>query len=424
MAAALNATTVAGILKSYFSNKTVQNSIAAKQTAIWKGMPKQSDGGGRKYEFTQVLKDVFTVSQDFTIAQGLASNSTVDPGLLFALPWQEINAPIRVSAKAKALTRTDTVSFLRAVAFAAASAMRMAHHMLSIRALASGWGELAASAITYPGAGGNDSFTVPNSAINHFVEGMPLVASDSLHADALRSATAALVTEVDYDTNECQTSVANLGVTLGWVTGDWVFLAGDRDNTGGGAAVRKCAVGLRTWLPQVRPITDTGISTVEGTLRTGNSRAFGNFTDGSTMDDIDAIEKNIAACVIIGNATDLTHYVSHKRWSAMSIALGSDRRFASSEKGEGGFLRLAVNAVEHKVAIEVDRNLEDDVGYSLNKGAYVNVGAGETPHVQMDGGQWVRVSDDNSSELRIYAVHAFGMLDPAACGVVLFAALT
>lgn len=422
MGAALNATTVAGILKSYFNNKTVQNSIAAKQGAIWKAMPKKTDGGGRKCEFTQVLKDIFTVSQDFTIAQGLASNSTVDPGLLFQLPWQEINAPIRVSAKAKALTRTDTVSFLRAVAFAAASAMRMAHHMLSVRSLASGWGELAATGITY--TPGTDRFTVSNGAVNHFVEGMPLVASVSLHSDALRSATAANVDEVDYDTGIVATDVASLSGTLSWANGDFVFLAGDRDNTGGGNAVRKCAVGLRTWLPEVRPVTDTGISTVEGTLRTGNSRAFGNFTDGSAIDDIDAIEKNVTACAIIGNATDMTHYVSHRRWVNMAITLSGDKRFASSESGEGGFLRLNVNAVEHKVKIEVDRNCEDDVGYTLNKGAYENVGAGETPHVQMDrDGQWVRVSDDNSSELRIYAVHAFVMHDPAACGVVKFAAL-
>lgn len=422
MAAALNATTVQGILKTYFANKTVQNSIAAKQGAIWKAMPKKSDGGGRKCEFTQVLKDIFTVSQDFTVAQGLASNSTVDPGLLFALPWQEINAPIRVSAKAKALTRTDVTSFLRAVAFAAASAMRMAHHMLSVRALASGWGELAATGITY--TPGTDRFTVSNGAVNHFVEGMPLVASVSLHSDALRSSTAALVDEVDYDTGIVGTNVASLSGTLSWANGDFVFLSGDRENVGGGAAVRKCAVGLRSWLPEVRPVTDTGISTLEGTVRTGNSRAYGNFTDGSSIDDIDAIEKNVTACAVIGNATDMTHYVSHRRWINMAIALSGDKRFASSEKGEGGFLKLTVNAVEHKVAIEVDRNCEDDVGYTLNAGAYANIGAGETPHVQMEGdGQWVRVSDDNSSELRIYAVHAFVMYDPAACGVVKFAAL-
>lgn len=421
MAAALNATTVAGILKRYFSNKTVQNSIAAKQGAIWKAMPKKTDGGGDFCTFTQVLKDVFTVSQDFTIAQGLAANSTVSPGLKFNMPWQEINAPIRVSAKAKALTRTNVTAFLNAVAFAASSAMRMAHHMLSVRALASGWGELAAAGITY--TNGTALFTVANGAVNHFVEGMPLVAADSLHADALRSATAALVTAVDYDTGIVTTGVASLSGTLSWATGDFVFLAGDRENSS--TPARVCAVGLRTWLPQVRPITDTAIATVEGTLRTGNSRAFGNFTDGSAMDDIDAIEKNLAACVIIGNATDLTHYVSYKRWSAMSIALGSDRRFDSSANGEGGFLRLNVNAIEVKCEIKVDRNCEDDVGYSLSKGAFENVGAGETPHVQMEGdGQWVRVSDDNSSELRIYAVHAFTMQDPAACGVVLFAALS
>src|SRR3569832_210823 len=97
--AAIDKTTVQGILKTYFSNKTIQNSIAAKKGAVWKDMPSKSDGGGKKCEFTQVLKDVFTVSQDFAVAQGLAQNSTVSPGLPFALPWQEVSAPIRVSAE-------------------------------------------------------------------------------------------------------------------------------------------------------------------------------------------------------------------------------------------------------------------------------------------------------------------------------------
>lgn len=420
--AALNATTVQGILKRYFANKVVQNSIAAKKGAIWKDMPSKSDGGGDFCTFTQVIKDVFTVSQDFTIAQGLASNSTVSPGLKFNMPWQEINAPIRVSAKARALTRTNPTAFLNAVAFAAASAMRMAHHMLSVRALASGFGELAATGITY--TPGTNNFTTSNNAVNHFVEGMPLIASATLNANVLKSATAANVIQVSYSTQNVVTDVASLSGTLSWANGDFVFLAGERQNSA--TPSRLNAVGLRSWLPEVRPITDTNISTLEGTLRTGNDRAFGNFVDATNKDDIDACEELVGACVIIGNATDLTLYVSHKRWIQMSLSLGSDRRFTSGTDGQGGFLKLSVNAMEVNVSIVVDRNCEDDVGYSLQKGSFSNVGCGETPHVQMDGaeGQWVRVSDDNSSELRIYAVHAFVMYDPAACGVVKFAAIT
>jgi hemoglobin-like flavoprotein len=236
------------------------------------------------------------------------------------------------------------------------------------------------------------------------------------------SATAALVTEVDYDT-ELVTTDTTLS-TLNWADGDYVFLKGDRQNLGSSTAVRVCAVGLRSWLPEVRPVTDTAISTLEGTVRSSSSRSYGNYVDGTDKDDMDALEQLVAASVVIGNATDLTAYVSHRRWVAMMQTLETDKRFTSSGTGEGGFLSLRVNAMELKVEIKVDRNQEDDVGYTLQSGAYANVGAGETPHIQMEGdGQWVRVSDDNSSELRIYAVHAFVMYDPAACGVVKFAAL-
>jgi len=49
---ALDFTAAQGILKRYFANKAVQNSIAKKQSAIWKRMPKKTDLGGDKFSGT------------------------------------------------------------------------------------------------------------------------------------------------------------------------------------------------------------------------------------------------------------------------------------------------------------------------------------------------------------------------------------
>jgi hypothetical protein len=417
MGATLDATTVQSVLKRYFRNTAVQNTIAAKKSAIWKAMKKTTDGGGDFCSFTQVLTDPFTVSPDFATAQGLATSSTVSPGLKFNMPWQELNAPIRVSAKANQLTQTNKVAWFKAIGLAAAAAMRMSHHVLSINALASGFGELASTGIA--GVSGA-TFTVSNGAINKFVQGMPLIFSvQSLDAAVLRSANAIKVTNVDYGTNivTCDTTLA----TPGAVNGDFVFLAGARQNSATPARVNP--VGLRHWLPEVRPITDTNISTLEGTLRTGSSRAFGNFVDATLKDDLDALSELATACVIIGNATALKGYVSYRRYTQMANTLKADRRFTDTD-GNSGFIKLSVAGADISVELVVDKNLEDDVTYMLPDGAYECVGAGEVPFIQDTGGQWVRVSDDNSSELRVYAVYANILNDPAACGVALMAAIT
>lgn len=417
MAATFNATTVQGILKRYFKNTAVQNTIAAKQSAIWRSMKKSSDGGGDFCSFTQVLSDPFTVSPDFAQGQTYATTSTVTPGLKFNMPWQELNAPIRVSAKANMLTQTNKVAWFKAIGLAAAGAMRMAHHTFSVLALGSGFGELSASPITYGGSGA--SFTMINGSINHMVQGMGIVGSDTLDTAVLRSATPIYVAEVNYGTGlvTCATALTTPGI----LDGDWIFLAGARQNSA--TPARLCGVGLRHWLPEVRPVTDTNISTLEGTLRTGSDRAYGEFVDGTDLDDLDALIQLAQTCVVIGNATNLTAYVSHRRYVEMAIRLSSDRRFTDTN-GNSGFFKMSVAASEINVNIKIDRNLEDDVGYMLQDGAYEVIGAGEVPHIQDQGGQWVRVSDDNSSELRVYAVYAFVMNDPAACGVCLFADIT
>jgi len=415
---ALDFTAAQSILKRYFANKAVQNSIAKKQSAIYKRMVKRTDLGGDKFSGTQLLRDIFTVSPTFSVAQGLAANNATTPGLKFELTPVDLYAPVRVANKAEALSRTDKGAWIKAVGLAAASGMRMFHHVASIFALGTGYGEMSEAAITYTSGA---SFTANNGGVAHFVEGMPLVAANSIHGDTLRSATAANVSAVDYATGLVTTDVADLAGTLGWQTGDWVFLAGARQNSA--TPSRLAVVGLRTWLPEVRPVTDAAILTVEGTARSGNSRAFGNQVT-QTGTQLDAIQDCVTACVVQGNAEDLTCYVSSARYRDIAKELRSDQRFTNTTNGTAGFLKLAVAASELTVGIEVDRNLEDDVGYALPNGAYEMVSAGEYPYVADVNGQWITVSDGDTREMRLQGYGVAFLNDPAACGVISFTALT
>jgi hypothetical protein len=418
MAMTVDATAVRGILKTYFKNPAIQNTITAKQSAIWKDTKRDvTDGGGKFCEFTQYLDDPFTIAGDDATALAMAAETSSTIGLSFQMPWQEVFGPIRISTKAEALAKTDRVAWFKLTALMQASVLRQQHHMLSILVLGTGFGELASQGITYGGSGA--AFTVAGGAINHFVKDMKLVFADSIHADALRSGTAIKVSQVDYGTGTvtCATALT----TPGALTGDFVFAAGFRQNSS--TPSRIAGVGLRTWLPETRPVTDTTISTVEGTARTGNSRAYGEYVDGSNIDDFDALGQLAQSCVVSGNATNLKAYVSQARYTALTEKLAGDRRFTANDNGTSGFMKLTVQASEIRVAIEIDRNLENDVGYMLEKGALECVGAGgEVPHVDED--TWVRVADGYGKELRTYGLYAFIMNNPAACGVVKFAALS
>lgn len=417
MAMTVGATAVQGILKTYFKSPAIQNTINKKQSAVWRDTKRDvTDGGGDYCKFTQYLDEPFTISADDTTALAMAAEESATIGLKFQMPWQELCGPIRISDKAAALAKTDRVAWFQLTALMQAAVLRQQHHVLSILVLGFGWGELAATGITYGGSGA--SFTVSNGAINHFVKGMKIVGADSLHADALRSGTAIKVSAVNYgtDTVTCATALTTPGI----LTGDFVFMAGMRQNSA--SPSRVVGVGLRTWFPSVRPVVDATISTVEGTDRSTNDRAYGQYVDGSALDDLNALEKLAQRCVILGNATKLKCYVSHARYTAMADTLNGDRRFTANDDGTSGFLKLSVLASEIRVACEIDRNLEDDVGYMLESGSVECIGAGgAVPHV--DENTWERVADGFGKELRTYALYAFIVNDPAPCGVVSFAAL-
>lgn len=412
----VDGTAVRGILKTYFKNPAIANTITAKQTAVWRDCKREkTDGGGKFCEFTQYLDDPFTISADDATALDMAADTASTIGLAFQMPWQEVFGPIRISTKAESLSKTDKVAWFRLTALMQAAVLRAHHHVLSVLVLGAGWGELASTGIAYTSGA---SFTVGNGAINHFVKDMQIVFSQSLHSNTLRSTTAIKVSQVDYGTTTvtCSTNPSVPGAQ----NGDFVFMTGFRQNSA--TPSRLAGVGLRTWLPEVRPVTDATISTVEGTLRTGNSRAFGQFVDGTDMDDFDALQRLAQACVVSGNATDLTCYVSDSRFTGLAESLAGDRRFTADPDGVAGFMKLSVFAAEIRVRIKIDRNLEDDVGYMLQANSLECVGAGgEVPHVDEDA--WMRVADGYGKELRTYGLYAFIMNDPAACGVTLFADL-
>jgi hypothetical protein len=105
-----------------------------------------------------------------------------------------------------------------------------------------------------------------------FEEGMALVASASLKADALRGTpTPIKVTKIGAD----RITVAAAGyATSSWAVGDYLFRHGDRENLGSSTATRQVPCGFGAFIPDTDPTTGQLLFTVDQSLspRTGGIR--------------------------------------------------------------------------------------------------------------------------------------------------------
>lgn len=422
MATELNPTTGAAFLQRFYSPGFIANSIASKSSRLLGRIKRNPDCGGDSYNFLSVVSEIATGSASFSVAQGLAANSTQTIGSQFSVPYYESNEPYRVSGGQIAQTRNNTASWGKALSFAMDSALRMAAHRFSVALFTQGWGELgyikAASV-----SGATFKMSIENH-VNRVVPGMSLVYSSAINGAALRSATAQTVTGVDYSTGVITMS-GNLSVP-GGVAGDYVFCEGDRTNTST-YTTRLRPAGLDAWLPY-QPVTDTTISTLYGVTRSTNTRNYGTFIDGTIQGIVDALISAAQSCSSVGNAgmNELLGVVSPTSYTNLSKALGGDRRYVDVPGSGGyvGFKTLAIMADGIEVPVISDKYCGDEVGFMVAPKKIELNSCGPAPHINVDDGRpLARISDDNGVEGRIVSYSNYAVKDPAVCARIQFIAV-
>lgn len=410
MSAQLTPTTAAAFLQRYYSPKFIENSVAQKASRLFSQIKKNPNGGGDSYNFLSVLSDIATGSADFTTAQAMAADSTNTVGSKFNLDWMESNEPCRIKSKVIAQTKHSIAAWAPVLKFANESALRIAAHRFSVALYTRGWGEL--SQIT--SVTGSTFIPKVNSQIHRYFIGQQLVFSSAIATATLRSATALTITGIDYSTKiiTCSATMASVSA----VDDDWAFTKGDRENSATASRLRP--VGLRSWLPSENSVTAAGDITIGGVTRSTDTRHYGWRVDASTGSILD---KAIDLCQILssyGNAEKIMMFTSPANYTAISIAMGTDRRYVDV-KGAGGigFRTVEIYADGISCPVIVDKYCDDTTSYILDPGTIELASLGPAPHVDNEDGQkMIKVSDDNSYEIRYCSWSQIAVKNPAACG--------
>lgn len=204
------------------------------------------DAGGRAFIQPIQYGDGSSISATFSTAQAKAAGSTTGSSNLYtrwAASAVEVNAVASWSRSVIDAIQGESAFFDLAEAEMDAK-MRGIRRDLARFLWGDGYGALGQiTAVT------SSSITVTTDRVNRFDQGDDLVAAATNGGGALRSATVCTVTGIDPDTG-----IISLGsdpTALSWAVGDFIFRAGDRQNTG--SPVQLKVFGFDAWVPSSAP---------------------------------------------------------------------------------------------------------------------------------------------------------------------------
>ena len=294
------------VLKQTYPNGIVPIDYArAKTLALLKKSKGTIVSGPFGAGFVQPLKYGNPQAGSATYATGYAQASSeysrysqwfLTPGELFQFA--------RVNGK---LTRISdgTGSFVNAMVSEIENARNALTRMVEIFLGGDGWGCLGQIDQTAASVSSTTLTLAYPWQARMFEIGMALVASASLKADALRSATPIKITKVDASAGTLTMATAGNGSS--WAVGDYLFRDGDRQNLGNSTAARIVPCGFNAFIPQTAPSAAQTLFTVDQSLsvRTGGNRRDASTGGGNieevlldTSADIDAQGGVMTHCVL------------------------------------------------------------------------------------------------------------------------------
>jgi hypothetical protein len=163
-------------------------------------------------------------------------------------------------------------SFATAMTYEIEKAKKAATRMLEIQLFKGGWGDLVRLHATASNVASATAVKLEQPWMVRLVEkGMKVVFSASEAADALKGATSIKVTGRHAAAGTLDFNIAPNTAGTAAANGDFMFRDGDREDTGGGAAVRRCLTGFKAWLP----ITAPGSTAFHGVNRSVDDRLGG-----------------------------------------------------------------------------------------------------------------------------------------------------
>jgi hypothetical protein len=238
--------------------------------------------------------------------------------------------------------------------------------------------------------------------ITNFEVGMTVQAHDG--TSTLRAGSTTITA---LDRSAGTVTLASAAAITGFVNNDYLLVAGDLD---------KKISGLAAWIP----VTAPGATAFFGVDRTSDTvRLGGNRKDISAL----PIEEGLVdLAMVIGRegGTPTHDFMNFQNFSNLEKALGSKVIYQTSKDAEGvvGFEGIKIHGQKGPITVIPDQNCPVDKTYMLQLDTWQLASLGSAPKLlDSDGMKFLRVSSEDSVEVRVGAYLQMGCSAPGWSGV-------
>lgn len=377
---------LAAYTKRKYSPDYIENSMTSVSDSTLKAIKKQTDGSGEQFSWLVDNDDSFVAAGDFTTAQAAAAANANTVGLKFLSDWNVLSGVAQVPSTIINKTRNNDGAWQQAVSVAVDKAINSFAHANAVLLQGYGWGEIS----TISGVSGSTFVPTEPSDITKYVRGMPVVFSQTLHANVLRSTTVLYVTAVSYVEGSELVTLSGTLASVSAVNGDTCFIAGCRDNNASPSRIANAGLGV--WFPNQisgQDLSDATVTTLLGQSRTSNSRYYGNFIDGTGGGSaLSMIQDFVQECATIGNATDVELFASKAVYRGIAKDVQNSVRYNDNPSSKTvGTTRLQVFADGRCTAhLNVSRTTNDKQIWGFVPSTVVLKSIGNAPHIDAEEG--------------------------------------
>lgn len=381
---ALDLTSFDAALKAHYTQDRVENMVY-EDNPTFAIMPKMEDFGGRNLPVPAIWGNPQNRSATFASGQNGTTNTNVSA---FTLTRVKNYSFAYVDNETLEASKGDANAFLEAATTEIDGAINSISRDAAIDMFRSGWGDrgiigtISSNVITLATA----------DDVTNFEVGMQLVFSASQAGAVLRSGTAVAVTAVDRNAG----TVTIASTPGGVVAADYIFCAGDRQNSATPVALKMS--GLEAWVPQTAPGATPffGVDRSKDVTRLGGQRLAGA---GVPLEEI-LIE---GAALVGREGGKLDHYVmNYAKYSALEKSLGSKVQYVDLQVNASiAFRGMVVNGPRGPVKILADQNCPSTRIFGLQLNMWKLYSLGKAPRViDTDGLQMLRQPTADGVECR------------------------
>jgi hypothetical protein len=423
MATALTPTSGTNLLKTVYSQKVTEATIARGGSTLWNLIGSDKDGSGNLWAFPTIDSESPSGSADFAVAQDSGNNSTISANQ-FQGGFIPIYSTFSVSNAAIVQSASEKGGWGPLLKRAADSAIRMNGHVMSNLLFGTGFGEVG-TIDSSTALGGSVITLADKGDVAKFMKNMKLVLATAAASGALRNAGVIMyVQSVDY-VNGTVTVAATANAAAGtaingtWaavVVGDVMCMAGCTNGSGTSIV----PAGLPGW---IRPDNNRpgGADSWFNVNRSRNPLFLGGYYDDATAKaSLDAITDASQFLTSYTQAENLICGVNPKRWSAIAKSQQGNVRYTDL-KGRAGMMFKAMDVSVEGTTVKIlsDRYVNYSQDWVLDPRAFrmqTVEGQFGTFMDQGDGLHLCRQATDPGVEGRVWTLGAFKAVDPSKIG--------